>query len=285
MRKIVTALVQAGVAPALAAHAAQAAGRQEGSSGGAAAPPAAARVKVLPLARSGLNYHNGPVLVSAKAVFIFWGPTFSNPASPDYAYAQALQAFRNQLGTSHPYDIITQYYQSVGGVKQFIELTNLGAGTPDWFDTSTPPTDVTDARVQSEVSTYLASHAFDVDSIYEVFIPSTSYSSDGSETSCGGPNLGYCSYHSSFTSGTDTIVYSIQPYPSCSGCQTAGASATEIQEHFMCRDTREAVTDPLGTGWWSNATGQEGDALCSGGFTTASPCGATWSNAANMCVM
>ena len=109
----------------------------------------------------------------------------------------------------------------MGGDKQFIELTNLGAGTPDWFDTSTPPTNVTDARVQSEVSTYLASHAFDVDSIYEVFIPSTSYSSDGGETSCGGPNLGYCSYHTFFTGGADTVVYSIQPYPSCSGCQTA----------------------------------------------------------------
>jgi hypothetical protein len=286
MRKIATALVLAAVASAFAAHAAQAGGRQEGSSGGAAAQPAAAMGKVLPFASSiALDYHHGPVLVSAKAVFIFWGPSFSNPMSPDYAYARALQAFRNQLGTSHPYDIITQYYQNVGGDKQFIELTNLAAGTPDWFDTSTPPTNVTDAKVQSEVSTYLASHAFDVDSIYEVFIPSTSYSSDGGEDSCGGPNLGYCSYHSFFTSGTDTVVYSIQPYPSCAGCQAPGATATEIQEHLMCRDTREGVTDPLGTGWWSNATGQEGDALCSGGFTAAAPCGATWSNAANMCVM
>src|SRR5579864_6041020 len=282
MKKIVAALALAAAASAFAARAeqaAQATGPQEGSSGSAAAPATAARGKVLPFAGSvALNYHHGPVLVAAKAVFIFWGPSFSNPASPDYAYARALQAFRNQLGTSHPYDIITQYYQNVGGVKQFIELTNLGGGTPDWFDTSTPPTDVTDAKVQSEVSTYLASHAFDVDSIYEVLIPSTSYSSDGGEDSCGGPNLGYCSYHSFFTSGTDTVVYSIQPYPSCSGCQAPGVTATTIQEHLTCRDTREGVTDPLGTGWWSNATGQEGDALCSGAFTAAAPCGPTWSN-------
>ena len=79
MKKIVTAFVLAAVAPALAAHAAQAAGRPEGSSRGRGDPTGGCRVKVLPFARSGLNYHNGPVLVSAKAVFIFWGPTSRTP--------------------------------------------------------------------------------------------------------------------------------------------------------------------------------------------------------------
>src|SRR5579864_4194806 len=126
MRKILTALVLAGLAPALAAHTAEAAG---------------------------LNYHHGPVLVSAKAVFIFWGPSFSNPASPDFAYAQALQAFRNQYGTNGEYNVITQYYQSPP--QQFIQLSNLASGTPDMFDSSNPPTAVTDADVQAEVQRYL----------------------------------------------------------------------------------------------------------------------------------
>jgi hypothetical protein len=114
-----------------------------------------------------LNYHNGPVVISATAVFIFWGPSFANPLSPDHAYATALQAFRNSLGTSGQYNVITQYYQE--------------------------------------------------------------------------------------------------------------------QAYFMCRDTREAVTDPLGTGWWSNANGGEADAQCSG-FSTTNLCGNEWSNSANKCV-
>ncbi|HVR06992.1 MAG TPA: hypothetical protein VMW75_03010 [Thermoanaerobaculia bacterium] len=285
MRKALTAFfLAAAIVPALAAQTGPAAGVGTEGSTGSATQLVATGSKLDAFAPStGLIYHNGPVLLTARAVFIFWGPTFANPASPDYAYAQALIAFRNQLGTSHPYDIITQYYQIVGGVKQYIELTNLGGGTPDWFDASTPPTDVTDAKVQGEVSKYLASHAFDVDSIYQVFIPSTSYSSDGGITSCGGPDVGYCSYHSYFTSGTDNVVYSIQPYPSCSACQVAGMTTTQIQERFMCGETRESVTDPLTTGWWS-AAGGECDALCGWQFTTSTPCGKTWSNAAGKCV-
>lgn len=287
MRKILTALVLAAAAPALAAQTDHGAVRQEDGSTGAGARLESGTGNVELGARStGLNYHNGPVLVSAKAVLIFWGPSFSNPRSPDFAYAQALMAFRNQLGTSHPYGIITQYYQIVGGVTQFIELANLGAGTPDWFDSSLPPTAVTDAKVQSEVRKYLASHTFDTDTIYQVFIPSTSYSTNGGESSCGGPNLAYCAYHSSFLSNTDDVVYSIQPYPSCSGCQRPAFTPVENQEHFVCHETRETVTDPLGTGWWQNTTGEEGDSLCGlTGFTVTSVCGETWSNAANMCVM
>ncbi len=236
------------------------------------------------LAAAGLTYHGGPVLVTARTVFIFWGPTFATAGSADFAYAQALQAFRNQLGTSGHYDVITQYYQVVGGDQQFIELTNLGGGTPDWFDTSSPPTNVTDAKVQTEVSKYLASNAFDVDTLYAVVIPSTSYSSVDGETSCGGPNLAYCTYHTFFTSGSDTVVYSIQPYPSCAGCQLSGATTTADQESFVCHNVRESATDPLGTGWWSPTTGQEGDELCGGTSTATNPCGKTWSNAASKCV-
>ena len=95
-----------------------------------------------------LTNHGGPVIVSAKVVFIFWGPSFSNAASPDFAYAQTIQAFRNNYGTSGEFNVITQYSGSNGTIA----LTNLAAGTADLFDTSTPPTNVTDATVQSKVT-------------------------------------------------------------------------------------------------------------------------------------
>ncbi len=43
--------------------------------------------------------------------------------------------------------------------------------------------------------------------------------SSGSSTSCGGPSLAYCAYHGSASGAAGTIVYTIQPYPSCSGCK------------------------------------------------------------------
>lgn len=206
------------------------------------------------LNKSNLTNHGGPTITSAKVVFIFWGPSFATGGA-DHAYATTLQAFRNQYGTNGEYNVITQY----SGILQ----SNLGSGTADWFDTSTPPTNVTDAKVQTEVKAYLSSHgAFNNSTIYEVVIPSSSYSSDGSSTSCGGPSLAYCAYHSNYTSGANKVKYAIEPWPSCSGCALSGWSNVQNVEHFVCHETREAVTDALGTAWWDSSTGDEADDKC-----------------------
>jgi hypothetical protein len=228
-----------------------------------------------------ISYHGGPVITgSAKVVFIFWGPNFNNTASADYAYAHTLISYRNQFGTTPEYNVITQY--------SGIPLSNLGTGTADWFDTSTPPTNVTDSAVRSKVNSYLASHTFNSNTIYEVVIPKTSYSSSGSSTSCGGPGLAYCAYHSWMGSGTGATKYSIQPYPSCSGCQVSGWSDVQDQEHFVCHETREAVTDPTGSAWY-DSSGNEADDKCAwspspfigtGGYAYQYE----WSNLTNSCV-
>jgi len=229
--------------------------------------------------------HGGPVIVSAKVVFIFWGPTFANVSHADHLYATTLQAFRNQFGTTPEYNTITQYCGSNGCVAQ----SNLAAGTADLFDTTTPPTNVTDAIVQAEVQSYLSSHGGnDPSTIYEVVIPSTSYSSSGSSTSCGGPNLAYCAYHSWIGSGTSAIKYSIEPYPSCGGCSVSGWTAAQNQEHFVCHETREAVTDPTGTTWFDRR-GAEADDKCAWSPTPFFGTGGygyqyEWSNSAHACV-
>jgi hypothetical protein len=183
--------------------------------------------------------HGGPVIVSAKVVFLFWGPTFSNAVSPDHTYATTLQAYRNQLGTTPVYGVLKEC-----GVWP----TNLGAGAPDWFDTSPPPTKVTDAVVRGEINKYLTTHTRDASTVYEVVLPSTSHSSNGTSTSCGGSSLAYCSYHSWIGSGSTATKYSIQPYPSCAGCKVSGWSDVQNQEHFVEHETANAVTDPVGNG-------------------------------------
>ncbi|HYL05862.1 MAG TPA: hypothetical protein VE075_07470 [Thermoanaerobaculia bacterium] len=273
---------------------AAAASASEEAAAGARGPAApAGHVRYIPVrgtavdaAAGNLIYNGGPVIPSAKVVFIFWGPSFGNASSPDHLYAQELQAFRNQFGSTPEYNVITQYYQNPG--TQHIQLTNLGAGTPDWFDGSTPPTNVTDAIVIGEVGAYLGSHAFDASTIYEVVIPSASYSSSGGTTSCGGPNLVYCAYHSYFQSGANTVKYSIEPYPSCGGCQVPGFTAAENQEHFVTHETREAVTDQQINAWLDSG-GNEADDKCA---WSPSPFIGTggygyqyeWSNAVSSCV-
>ena len=232
-----------------------------------------------------LIYHNGgKVILSAHVVDIFWG---SFPSG----YTTNMQNFRNQYGTNGEYNVITQYtgIDDASGVTGAIQLTNLaGSSTLDYFDTSTPPTNVTDAIVQSEVQKVIAAHgSTDYNAIYEVFIPSGSYSSSGSSDSCGGPNLAYCAYHSHYVDGAGkNVKYSIQPWAGCAGCQAFGDTSLD-QDHFVCHETREAVTDPLGNAWFDRR-GNEADDKCawspapfiSGGFGYQYE----WSNANSGCV-
>jgi hypothetical protein len=230
-----------------------------------------------------ITNHGGPVITAARVVFLFWGPTFANAASADHTYATTLQSFRNQFGTNGEYNTITQYCGSNG----CIGLTNLAAGTADFFDTSAPPQNVTDTAVRNEVNKYLSTHAKNNNAIYEVVIPRTSFSSNGSSTSCGGPGLAYCAYHSWIGSGTTATKYSIQPYPSCTGCQVSGWSDVQDQEHFVTHETREAVTDPTGSTWF-DSSGAEADDKCAWSPTPFLSGGSgyqyEWSNANGGCI-
>lgn len=209
---------------------------------------------------SNLTFHSGgKVLRNAHVIMIFWG--FGNGNT----YTSTLQNYRNQYGTNREYAVVTQYYgyDDNDGSYGNIQGTNLaGSVHPDYFDTSTPPTNVTDATVQSEVKKVIAAQGgTDYAAIYEVFIPSSSYSSDGTSTSCGGPNLAYCAYHSHYVDSSNrNVKYSIQPWAGCSGCQSFG-DVTLDQEHFVCHETREAVTDSLGNAWYDRR-GYEADDKC-----------------------
>ena len=203
-------------------------------------------------AHGNLINHGGPTITSARVVAIFWGSSWAGNS-----IATSLTNYIAGYGTTSHYAVITQY--------SGIQSSSLGADSPAvWNDTSDPPTNVTDADVQGEVSKFLASNTFDPSAIYEVFLPATSYSSNGTATSCGGPNLQYCAYHGNFAGTFGDVRYASMPYPSCTGCQTSSFTVTQNFEHFLSHETREAVTDPDGTGWWDRA-GYEADDKCAWG--------------------
>jgi hypothetical protein len=221
--------------------------------------------------------HGGAVIANAKVVSIFWGPTWSNSQNSDNGVAADLTNFFGQFGTSPEYNTITEY-----------RVNQHDLGRTAWYDSSTPPTNVTDSILQGEVVKYLSTHTYDGSTVYEVFLPGTSYSSYGSSTSCGGPNLQYCAYHGNFNyNGTD-IKYASIPYASCSGCKASGFTLAQNLEHFACHETREAATDADGTAWYDRR-GYEADDKCAwspapfigtGGFGYQWE----WSNLARGCV-
>lgn len=224
-----------------------------------------------------LSYHGGPVIVTAKTVAIFWGSYWGANGNLN-AEASEMLGFYSHFGTSPEYNTITEY--------SGIQLSNLTNNY--WLDTSNPPTNVTDSLLQDEVRRYLNTHAADASTIYEVFLPPTSYSSFSTYTSCGGPNLYFCAYHSNFNHNGTDIKYASLPYPSCGGCQWGGWTAAQNLEHFACHETREAVTDPDGDAWYDRR-GNEADDKCawspapfigSGGYGYQWE----WSNLAHGCI-
>jgi hypothetical protein len=213
---------------------------------------------------SGLVYHNGPVLVTAYVVPIYWGPTWSSGGS-DNAISTSLTNFIDGnsttdlgFGITGEYNVITQYYQT--GPSHIMQ-SNLGGMGGALYDNSIPPTNVTDAALQAEVLKVTGSNGPRTDTVYEVFLPASSYSSDGSATSCGGPKLTYCAYHGNFNDNGLDVKYASMPYPSCGGCQSSGFSTTQNFEHFISHETREAVTDEDGNAWYDRR-GYEADDKC-----------------------
>jgi hypothetical protein len=223
--------------------------------------------------------HGGATITSAKSVAIFWGPSWGSGNNLSDPVAVELQDFLSQFGQTPEYNVITQY--------SGIQKTNLGSTI--WWDSSNPPTNVTDSDLEAEVVRYFnQGGAADTSTIYSVFLPNGTYSSYGSSTSCGGPHLVYCAYHSNFNYGGKDIKYSSLPYPSCGGCHWSGFTVANDFEHFACHETREAVTDPDGTAWFDRR-GYEADDKCAWSPAPFIGTGGygyqwEWSNAVSGCV-
>jgi hypothetical protein len=199
--------------------------------------------------------HGGGVMAFAKVVCIYWGSSWTSSSSvlvESRSYRTSLSGMVSHMG------MLNQY-----GANQ----NNLLGSQSDFIDSSNPSSAaVTDSMVQAEVAKIFGggrNGGYNTNTVYEVFIPSGYYSKDGTSTSCGGPNLQYCAYHS-HGNGTNlptNVKYSIEPYPSCSGCQAAGWTTAQNAEHFMVHETREAMTDPYGTSWY-DSVGYEADDKC-----------------------
>jgi hypothetical protein len=228
-----------------------------------------------------ISYHGGPVIHTAKVVAIFWGSEWTGGGATT---ASHITGFFQNFGTTGEYRVITQYGDGAGNVN------GVSIDTTAFFDSSVPPTSVTDAAIQGEVARYIDAHQGGTgngSTVYEVFLPSTSYASLGSSSSCGGPNLQFCAYHSDFVHNGVDVKYSSMPYPGCGGCQSTGFTVAQNFDHFSCHETREAVTDPDGNAWYDHR-GFEADDKCAWSPAPFLDSGFgyqyEWSNAARGCV-
>ncbi|HLI43054.1 MAG TPA: hypothetical protein VKU92_01115, partial [Acidimicrobiales bacterium] len=207
---------------------------------------------------------------------VYWAPSgYSFPGT----YESVIDKYLSDVAaasksTSNVFAVAEEYYQQIGtGPKQYIQYqvtANAQISDADSYPTSGCPLStgftecITDAQLQSELSTLASSDGLTVDDshIYMVFFPpnvETCFDSAGSQCST---NV-YCGYHSAFSSGTSPLIYANMPYPPLNGCGDPwdgpqapnGNAYADAMISIVSHEYNEAITDWDGA--WLDSAGYE----------------------------
>lgn len=185
-----------------------------------------------------LTYMGGPLLSTVELVSLYWGEF----AQADINTMQAwLQGFAGYLsGVAAPIrqePVLWQY-------------GNFAASVGAWHQESPPPSNATEADVQSLITRLQGASllpAFSTNRLFLVFTLGVTF---------GGYGTTWCAYHGSWGSGQ---YFAICPYPSSGGC--GNANPTQSWQSVTSHEILEACTDPsVGTGWVEG--GEEGGDVC-----------------------
>jgi hypothetical protein len=124
---------------------------------------------------------------------------------------------------------------------------------------NTAPRRISDSQIQSYLSGLFSGGkvAADTSTIYGVYLPQGTKSTNGGSASC----TSYCGYHGSYTYNGKTIKYAVFPYLDCRGCMLSGATTADMETVVTSHEIREALTDPVNA-WWESTSGYEADDKC-----------------------
>ncbi len=252
------------------------------------APDVASASAVAAQAGSAITYEGGPVLNANRTHVIFWDPAGSGLRF-DPGYTALVQQFLADVAadshmTSNEYAVTGEYADSAGpaayastygGSVLDTDVLPVNGCTepvqtgPGWSDC------VTDAQLQDELEHVLRADRLPAggDNIYLIVTPNGLGScEDAGSSACalGGPETGYCGYHSSTDAGT---LYAVIPYNAVPGhCQPSNprpnASTADPALSTISHEQAETITDPLGNAWIS-ANGDEIGDVCLSDFGPA----------------
>jgi hypothetical protein len=242
--------------------------------------------------------NGGPVEVTSTNYLIYWEPAGSTVSS---TYHTLINRFFDDVGGSTLYGTATQYYQAGGSAPQCgtvktavcTFITNSSTRGASWVDTGAFPTSystngyLSDADIQNEVTHAMSVNGWTggIGKEFFVFLPhGVNQCMDSSTCSFST----YCAYHSYFTSGSTTILYSPEPYVDTNraacGYQSAdfgltgtvtgpnGDIAADEQISIASHELMETVTDPMLNAWY-DASGYENGDKCAYTYGTIEPNG------------
>lgn len=223
-----------------------------------------------------LDYHNGPVVHVNHTHAIYWMPSgFSFPTG----YAGVINAYFANVaadsgGQQNVYSTDAQYTDSTGNAAYDSTFAGAVTATNAYPANGCTPGSgytkcLTDAQLQAEINTVINANSLPrgINEMYFIFTPAGVDScTDGSSITCAS-NF-FCAYHSDLD-GADQTLYANEPYGDVPGCATndkPNANPADATLDSTSHEHNEAVTDPLGTGWFDNVTGDENGDKCVHGY-------------------
>lgn len=234
---------------------------------------------------TGIYYHGGPIVVSEKAVAIYWasstiysgGPAAGAGPGSAASDGSLVGYFLSHLGGSSYYNINTTYYNGAA-----VKVQNDIAYGGYWATSANAPgsgQSVSDSAIQSEIVSGFTSGAltYDASTVYTVF------SGPGVNLG-GGFGTQYCAYHGDFSWSGKVVLYAVMPYnetyPSaCTAQQTSpnGDVAADAEVNTLAHELEEANTDPQLNAWYDRR-GYENADKCAWNFgsTQTTSNGARW---------
>ena len=257
-----------------------------------------------------LQYNGGPVMHSDANYVIYWEPSGYSTTSTYKGIVNGY--FANVAAASgainNNYSVATQYYDGAGNIAYSASSGGSTVDTDPYpslgcVSTSGGPC-VNDSQLQSEIAKVVAAKGWPtgMGTEYFVYFPSgVTTCTNTASVECSGTV--YCAYHSSYGSGTSTVLYANMPYDGISGCDSGehpNGDAADAELNVSSHENIETITDPLGNAWY-DSSGQEIGDKCN--FTFGSPLGGApgaeyneqiasgnyylqeeWSNAVSGCV-
>lgn len=218
-----------------------------------------------------IAYHGGPIMLGTNRLYIIFYGDFHDSAAPDGTRAIIKDFFAN-VGGSGNYNVNTTYYdannQFISNSLAFDPVSNV------YEDHYSLGKRVIPAQMPRIIANAIKGGHLPLD-------PNALYTVINSPDSS--VFLSACAYHDSFTLDGRTLIYAEVPdfggirLQECSGnVQIFGESnspnnnlgADTVLDSFM-HELSEAVTDPLGTGWFTDdGNGEEVGDLCNYNYGT-----------------
>lgn len=227
-------------------------------------------------AAGNVSYHTGPVSRSMTGVVVSWGSSvnsaYTNDTTGDPGLIKYLAA--NSGSTGDIGGVLAQYMDNTGhNAANAVTYGGQYAITPSDTSTTVDDSDIQTELVNQIQAANLPRPAGDgLQTMYLVLFPSgdTECFTDNGTTYCSGSD--FCSYHGNATlpDGTN-VLYAVLP-DNMSGAMMQGcgnaSSLLADQTSYLSHEWSETITDPLGTAWWNNSSGNEVGDNCNAQQTT-----------------